>query len=154
MRSSVVVRSLAVLALVVASTASGLAAASAAPAQASPSSGSCTDGIDPTRYPAGENLTVDTVLLRGKPSNTLIELRAHSVFKEHCEWGKLTSGTVGDLVWVDRSYDGGATWAQLGITRVDTGKSNYTPGYAPALMRACGAPVGGRPQDVRCTPWS
>ncbi|MFD2467847.1 hypothetical protein [Amycolatopsis silviterrae] len=154
MRSSVVVRSLAALAVVVASVGSGLAAASAAPAQASPSSGSCEDGIDPTRYPPGENFTVDSVLLRGKPDNTLIELRAHDIFKEHCEWGKLTSGRVGDLVWVDRSYDGGTTWAQLGITRVDTGKSNHTPGYAPGLMRACGLPAGGRPQDVRCTPWS
>jgi hypothetical protein len=80
-----------------------------------------------------------------------IELRANT--SQVCAWGRITSAGVGDLVWVDRSYDGGRTWQQLGITQVAWGNSVYTPAYNDVgrVMRACAKTIVD--PDVVCTGW-
>ncbi|MDX6282148.1 MAG: hypothetical protein QOH03_3219 [Kribbellaceae bacterium] len=82
------------------------------------------------------------------------EVQLRATTDDICAWGRIVAGVPGDTVWVDRSYNGGATWEQLGVTRVETGSSNYTPAYNDAgkLMRACGHP-NGYPGQARCTDW-
>jgi hypothetical protein len=62
-----------------------------------------------------------------------------SIDEPNCAWGRISSARVGDLVWVDRSGDGGRTWRQLSITRVTSGTSAFTGAWTDAgyLMRAC-----------------
>jgi hypothetical protein len=80
-----------------------------------------------------------------------IELRANR--SQVCAWGRVSDGNSGDLVWVDRSYDGGRTWQQLSITRIEFGTSNYTEAFNDVgkLMRACGQ--AWEHFDVACTGW-
>ncbi|MGW5696272.1 glycosyl hydrolase [Streptomyces asiaticus] len=77
-----------------------------------------------------------------------IELRYNGT----CAWGRIF-GSPGDLVWVDRSYDGGRTWSQLSVTKINTGGSNHTDAFNNKgnLMRACGK--AGNYPDVACTIW-
>ncbi|MBI0299767.1 DUF2690 domain-containing protein [Streptomyces sp. PRKS01-29] len=77
-----------------------------------------------------------------------IELRYNGT----CAWGRIF-GSPGDLVWVDRSYDGGRTWNQLSVTKINTGGSNYTDAFNNKgnLMRACGK--ASNYPDVACTTW-
>ncbi|ARQ68876.1 glycosyl hydrolase [Streptomyces marincola] len=77
-----------------------------------------------------------------------IELRYNGT----CSWGRIF-GSPGDLVWVDRSFDGGRTWEQLDPTPINRGGSNYTDAYDNRgnLMRACGK--AGNYPDVACTTW-
>jgi len=96
-----------------------------------------------------------TVYARYVVPPTRVELRANS--NQVCAWGRITSAAVGDLVWVDRSYNGGQTWEQLGITAVTSGTSNFTPAYNDQgkVMRACAALAlaGGGYGYVTCTGW-
>ncbi|WP_163571845.1 glycosyl hydrolase [Fodinicola feengrottensis] len=81
-----------------------------------------------------------------------IELRANT--NNVCGWGRISNGDPGDLVWVDRSYDGGAHWEQLSITTIPTNsRTTFTAAYNDQghLMRACGK-AGNRP-EVACTGW-
>ncbi|GAA2294407.1 glycosyl hydrolase [Streptomyces violaceusniger] len=77
-----------------------------------------------------------------------IELRYNGT----CAWGRIF-GSPGDLVWVDRSYDGGRTWNQLSVTKINTGGSNHTDAFNNKgnLMRACGK--ASNYPDVACTIW-
>ncbi|KRV48347.1 glycosyl hydrolase [Wenjunlia vitaminophila] len=77
-----------------------------------------------------------------------IELRANRT----CAWGRIF-GSPGDLVWVDRSTDGGRTWQQLSITRIETGGGHHTHAFNNQgnLMRACGK--AGNYPEVACTTW-
>jgi hypothetical protein len=81
-----------------------------------------------------------------------IELRATG--DNICAWGRISNGDPGDLVWVDRSTDGGAHWEQLSIQSIPSGsRSTFTDAYNDnrKLMRACGK-AGNRP-EVACTGW-
>lgn len=85
-----------------------------------------------------------------------VELRANA--NQVCAWGRLTQGSSYDLVWVDRSVDGGRTWQQLGITAVPyRSGSAYTPAYNDVnlVMRACAAYGDGLGTywNVKCTGW-
>ncbi|MHC3474991.1 hypothetical protein ACYF6T_40815 [Streptomyces sp. 7R007] len=62
-----------------------------------------------------------------------------SVDEPDCTWGRISNARLGDLVWVDRSSDGGRTWTQLSITRVTSGTSAFTGAWTNAgtWMRAC-----------------
>ncbi len=81
----------------------------------------------------------------------LIELRANT--SEVCAWGRISNGSVGDQVWVDRSTDGGNTWQQLSITTITSGRSVFTDNFndQAKLMRACGK--AGDRVEVACTSW-
>ena len=70
-------------------------------------------------------------------------------------WGAILDGAPGDTVWLDRSFDGGQTWAngsKLGDTTIPSGDTgwrtlmynadNWNTGGV-GLLRACGEPAGG-----------
>ncbi|MET9257853.1 glycoside hydrolase family 76 protein [Streptomyces sp. NPDC003717] len=77
-------------------------------------------------------------------------------------WASVDGGGAGDQVWLDRSMDGGLTWAagsKLGATTVPAGSGGWrtqlynvddwnTQGVG--ALRACGQ-VGGA---IACTPWA
>ncbi|WP_412538410.1 hypothetical protein R8Z50_21460 [Longispora sp. K20-0274] len=81
-----------------------------------------------------------------------IELRANS--NQICAWGRISNGSVGDQVWVDRSYNGGAIWEQLSITTITSGTGTFTDVFNDngKVMRACGK-AGNRPEIVCTKPW-
>ncbi|WP_405668390.1 glycoside hydrolase family 76 protein [Streptomyces sp. NBC_01166] len=77
-------------------------------------------------------------------------------------WASIDNGAAGDEVWLDRSFDGGRTWAdgsRLGNTTVPSGRSGWrTQMYnvddwntqGVGALRACGQASGA----IACTPWA
>jgi predicted alpha-1,6-mannanase (GH76 family) len=77
-------------------------------------------------------------------------------------WASIDNGAAGDEVWLDRSFDGGRTWAagsKLGDTTVPSGRRGWrtlmynvddwnTQGVG--ALRACGLAAGA----IACTPWA
>jgi hypothetical protein len=73
-------------------------------------------------------------------------------------WGSIDNGATGDAVWLDRSWDGGATWEGLlgkaGIPAAWTGTRTLMynvsdpRNHRRGLIRACGDAAG-----VACTDW-
>nr|WP_083977736.1 phospholipase A2 [Herbidospora sakaeratensis] len=67
--------------------------------------------------------------------------------------GRISGGGPGDAVWVDRSWNQGVTWIQLGVTKV---RPFLTSAVTPPMwdryqsLRACGQARGG---PVACTRW-
>jgi predicted alpha-1,6-mannanase (GH76 family) len=79
-------------------------------------------------------------------------------------WGQISGGAAGDTVWLDRSFDGGQTWAsgsQLGDTSIPSGDTGWRTlmynvdnpsAYGVGAVRACGEAVSVSTTIV-CTPW-
>ncbi|WP_328996458.1 glycoside hydrolase family 76 protein [Kribbella sp. NBC_01245] len=79
-------------------------------------------------------------------------------------WGSVGNGSPGDEVWLDRSFDGGRTWAsgsRLGATTVPAGQTGWRTNmynvddwnnHGVGALRACGK-ASDRP-DITCTPWA
>jgi hypothetical protein len=79
-------------------------------------------------------------------------------------WGSTGGGQPGDEVWVDRSFDGGRSWASgsaLGRTSIPAGATQTRTSMfnvddwgarGVGLLRACGK-AGDRPELV-CTAWA
>ncbi len=79
-------------------------------------------------------------------------------------WASIDTGSPGDEVWMDRSFDGGRTWAsgsKIGDTTIPTGQTGWRTGMynnddwanlGVGALRACGK-AGDRP-DIACTPWA
>jgi hypothetical protein len=79
-------------------------------------------------------------------------------------WASIGGGSAGDEVWVDRSFDGGATWAagsRLGATTVPAGATGWrTQMYnvddwnnrGVGATRACGK--AGDRAEIACTAWA
>ncbi|MFJ2511390.1 glycoside hydrolase family 76 protein [Streptomyces griseoviridis] len=79
-------------------------------------------------------------------------------------WASIDNGSPGDEVWLDRSFDGGRSWAsgsRLGDTNVPTGGRGWrTQMYnvddwnndGVGALRACGK--AGDRADIACTPWA
>ncbi|MEU0336446.1 glycoside hydrolase family 76 protein [Streptomyces sp. NPDC006193] len=77
-------------------------------------------------------------------------------------WASIDNGAAGDEVWLDRSFDGGRSWAagsKLGDTAVPSGGRGWrtlmynvddwsTQGVG--ALRACGQAAGA----IACTPWA
>jgi hypothetical protein len=73
-------------------------------------------------------------------------------------WGSIDAGVAGDAVWLDRSWDGGATWdgllgkASIPSTWTGTRTLMYNVSdprnHKRGLIRACGDAAG-----VTCTDW-
>lgn len=105
----------------------------------------CVDGSTPSS--SGAWSPRSTPLWGGR----LIELRYSNATE--CAWGRISSGGLGDEVWVDRSYDNGHTWDQLGITTITSGNSNFTVQYNDhaVVMRACGQVY--LTFEIACTGW-
>ncbi|SFK30192.1 Predicted alpha-1,6-mannanase, GH76 family [Amycolatopsis sacchari] len=78
-------------------------------------------------------------------------------------WAAVSGSAAGDQVWLDRSFDGGRTWAsgsRLGNTTTPSGYSGWRTlmynvddwnNRGVGLLRACGQPVGG---GITCTGWA
>lgn len=91
-------------------------------------------------------------------------LTLHFDDRDAMGWAALDSGSPGDEVWLDRSFDGGRTWAggsRLGNTSVPAGQTgrrtlmyNVDDWAARGVgaLRACGK--AGDRTDIACTPWA
>ncbi|WET80811.1 glycoside hydrolase family 76 protein [Amycolatopsis sp. QT-25] len=78
-------------------------------------------------------------------------------------WGGITGGDPGDEVWLDRSFDGGRTWAgdsRIGDTKIPAGQRGWRTlmfnvddpaTHRFGALRACGK-AGNRP-EIACTSW-
>ena len=107
------------------------------------------DGKDPAAFNSGHINTARAKTQFGR----LIELRFDTT--NRCAWGKISNGSVGDQIWVDRSFDHGRTWQpQLGFTTIQSGRDTHTREYddAGVVMRACGK-AGNRAQIACTDPW-
>ncbi|HCT80785.1 MAG TPA: glycosyl hydrolase [Micromonosporaceae bacterium] len=79
-------------------------------------------------------------------------------------WASIANGSPGDEVWLDRSFDGGRSWAtgsRLGATKVPAGASGWRTlmfnvddwnNRGVGALRACGK-AGDRP-EIACTAWA
>jgi hypothetical protein len=134
-------------ALVLASLAGTAAIATpASAAEALPAAVACHDGVDPSLF-SGTAQTPRATILFGRT----IQLRYNT---NHCVWGRILNGSVGDQVWVDRSLDLGSTWqSKRASATITSGTSAYTFALNDlgVVSRACGK-AGNRP-DIACTDW-
>ena len=79
-------------------------------------------------------------------------------------WAAIIDGAPGDTAWMDRSWDGGQTWAsgsQLGDTTIPSGENQWRTlmynvddpsAFGVGAVRACGEAVTVSTTIV-CTPW-
>ncbi|MFE2427484.1 glycoside hydrolase family 76 protein [Streptomyces sp. NPDC059373] len=79
-------------------------------------------------------------------------------------WASISNGSPGDEVWLDRSFDGGRTWAsgsKLGDTTVPSGQGGWRTlmynvddwnNLGVGALRACGK--AGDRSEIACTPWA
>jgi predicted alpha-1,6-mannanase (GH76 family) len=78
-------------------------------------------------------------------------------------WAVVGGGAAGDQVWLDRSFDGGRTWAsgsKLGATKTPSGNTGWRTlmynsddwnNKGIGLLRSCGEPTGST--AITCTGW-
>ncbi len=79
-------------------------------------------------------------------------------------WASIDTGSAGDEVWLDRSFDGGRSWSsgsKLGDTTVPSGQSGWRTlmynvddwnNQGVGALRACGK--AGDRAEIACTPWA
>ncbi|MGW0966440.1 glycoside hydrolase family 76 protein [Streptomyces sp. NPDC002516] len=128
------------------------AAAAARPAASAQVCSLYCDTLDPSKA-AQETFPVPDVNLNGRL------LRLHVDDGDGMAWASIDRGTPNDAVWLDRSWDGGATWEGLlgkaAVPATWTGTRTlmynlYAPaGHRRGLLRACGDAQG-----VTCTGWA
>ncbi|MFD5831395.1 glycoside hydrolase family 76 protein [Lentzea sp. NPDC060358] len=109
------------------------------------------DTLDPSRA-AQETFPVPEKQLNGR------RVVLHVSDRDGMAWGSIDNGVTGDSVWLDRSWDGGASWEGLlgrasipgSWTGTRTLMYNVTDpvGHRRGLLRACGDAAG-----VTCTDW-
>ncbi|MFE6764699.1 glycoside hydrolase family 76 protein [Streptomyces sp. NPDC057689] len=129
------------------------------PAAAAPEAAVCNkycDARDPALSPQERVPVTATVSSR--------TIALHIDDTDAMGWGSIDNGGEGDHVWLDRSMDGGRTWAsgsKLGDTAVPAGGRGWrTQMYnvddwntqGVGALRACGQPAGGG--AIACTPWA
>ncbi|GAA1731396.1 glycoside hydrolase family 76 protein [Streptomyces yatensis] len=119
--------------------------------------GTSCDGADPATA-AGDDRPVPNTSLFGRT------ISLHVDQKNAMAWGVIESGGAGDEIWLDRSWDNGATWPEgssLGRTSVAPGKTTTrTAMFATrdprglmfgGAVRACGREAAH--QEGACTAW-
>ncbi|MFJ8135024.1 glycoside hydrolase family 76 protein [Streptomyces sp. NPDC096013] len=109
------------------------------------------DTLDPSRA-RQETFPVPDKTLNGRV------VRLHVSDADDMAWASIDGGTTGDAVWLDRSWDGGATWdgllgkASVPSTWTGTRTLMYNitdpRDHRRGLVRACGDAAG-----VGCTNW-
>ncbi|WP_370938615.1 glycoside hydrolase family 76 protein [Amycolatopsis sp. cg13] len=109
------------------------------------------DPLDPSRA-AQESFPLPDKDINGRV------LRLHVSDQDGMAWASIDNGRTGDAVWLDRSWDGGATWdgllgkASIPDTWTGTRTLMYNltdpVGHRRGLLRACGDA-----QAVACTAW-
>ncbi|HEY2240638.1 MAG TPA: hypothetical protein VGI21_17700, partial [Streptosporangiaceae bacterium] len=114
------------------------------------------DGRDPAVASGDRNAATATVWSR------VIEL--HIADGDDMAWGSIDDGSPTDEVWLDRSFDGGQTWAngsKLGDTTIPSGDTGWRTlmynidnpsAQGVGAVRACGK--AGNRAEIACTPWS
>ncbi|MFC1402564.1 MULTISPECIES: glycoside hydrolase family 76 protein [Streptacidiphilus] len=115
------------------------------------------DGTDPAQA-AGDVQPVASTTLYGRT------IRLHVDQKNAMAWASIDTGGAGDEIWLDRSWDGGATWpdgSSLGRTSTPSGATGTrTAMYATrdprgllygGAVRACGREASH--QQGSCTAW-
>ena len=114
------------------------------------------DGRDPALSPQDRAPVTATLFSRS--------IALHLDDTDAMGWASLDNGSPGDEVWLDRSFDGGRSWAsgsRLGDTTVPTGRTGWrTLMYnvdnwnadGVGALRACGK--AGDRTDIVCTPWA
>ncbi|MEV8373464.1 glycoside hydrolase family 76 protein [Kribbella sp. NPDC056861] len=110
------------------------------------------DTLDPSRAQE-ETFPVAEKVLNGR------RIVLHVSDKDAMGWASIDNGSTGNAVWLDRSWDGGATWD--GLLGKATIPSSWTgtrtlmynqadpAGHRRGLIRACGDASG-----VVCTDWA
>ncbi|MFD0653765.1 hypothetical protein ACFQ2Y_40030 [Streptomyces malaysiensis subsp. malaysiensis] len=120
--------------------------------------GTSCDGADPATA-AGDDRPVPSTTLFGRT------ISLHVDQKNAMAWGVIENGGAGDEIWLDRSWDGGATWPEgssLGRTGVPSGRTTTrTAMFATrdpgglmfgGAVRACGREA--THQEGSCTAWA
>jgi predicted alpha-1,6-mannanase (GH76 family) len=127
--------------------------------------------------PAGANSSVcniwcdvrDPALARGdrQPVSATVwsrQIVLHVSDPDDMTWASIDNGSPTDEVWLDRSWDGGQSWAdgsKLGDTFIPSGSRGWRTlmynvdnpsGHQVGAVRACGK-AGNRP-EIACTPWA
>src|SRR5689334_7475283 len=114
------------------------------------------DARDPALSPADRSPVSTTVFGR--------RIGLHLDDADAMGWAAIDNGNPGDEVWLDRSFDGGRTWAsgsKLGDTTIPAGNRGWRTlmynnddwnATGVGALRACGK-AGDRP-DIACTPWA
>jgi predicted alpha-1,6-mannanase (GH76 family) len=113
------------------------------------------DGRDPADATGDRDAATATVWSR------VIEL--HISDGDDMAWGSIDNGSPTDEVWMDRSFDGGQTWAngsKLGDTTIPSGDTGWRTlmynidnpsAQGVGAVRACGK--AGNRTEIACTPW-
>ena len=114
------------------------------------------DGRDPGLAPA------DRVPVTASLYGRTFQLHVNDT--DAMAWGSVGNGQAGDEVWLDRSFDGGRSWAdnsRLGATSVPAGSTGWRTGQfnvddwganGVGALRVCGK-AGDRP-EIACTAWA
>jgi len=114
------------------------------------------DGRDPSAAPS-ERVPVSTSIYSRS-------IQLHIDDNDAMGWASIDNGNPGDEVWLDRSFDGGATWAsgsKLGDTSTPSGSRGWRTlmynvddwnNTGVGALRACGK-AGDRP-EIACTAWA
>ncbi|WP_436535357.1 glycoside hydrolase family 76 protein [Actinoplanes sp. HUAS TT8] len=128
----------------------------AAPAPAATVCNRYCDGRDPASAPADR-----VAVTSGLYGRTF---RLHVNDTDAMAWATIDGGQAGDEVWLDRSFDGGRTWAgdsRLGGTTIPAGATGWrTAQYnvddwntdGVGALRACGK--AGDRTEISCTSWA
>jgi hypothetical protein len=109
-------------------------------------------GLDPARAKS------DDAHLTATQWNRLLTLHVSAV--DGMAWASIDDGKLGDEVWIDRSFDGGATWEpQIADVTIPSGFTGWRTlmrfldtSRGVGRLRACGK-AGDRP-EIACTAWS
>ena len=113
------------------------------------------DTRDPALAPGDRLAATATVWSR--------QITLHFDDADDMAWANIADGSPTDEVWLDRSFDGGQTWAsgsKLGDTTIpsdDTGwrtlmyNVDNPSAYGVGAVRACGK--AGNRTEIACTPW-
>ncbi|MFJ6562278.1 glycoside hydrolase family 76 protein [Streptomyces sp. NPDC091412] len=120
--------------------------------------GASCDGADPATA-AGDEQPVPATTLFGRAISLHMDQRGGMA------WGVIGNGGAGDEIWLDRSWDEGATWSEgssLGRTSVPSGRTGTrTAMFATrdprgllygGAVRACGREAAH--QEGSCTAWA
>lgn len=120
--------------------------------------GSSCDGADPAGA-AGDDRPVPATTLFGRT------VSLHMDHDNGMAWGVIENGGAGDEIWIDRSWDGGATWTEgssLGRASIPSGAAaTRTVMFAVrdprgllhgGAVRACGREAAH--QEGSCTAWA
>ncbi|WP_212754491.1 DUF2961 domain-containing protein [Nakamurella aerolata] len=111
------------------------------------------DGRDPAL--AGADRTAVSTSVWGR------SITLHLNDTDAMGWANIANGDPGDQVWIDRSFNNGATWEQLGVTSIPAGGSSWrtlmynNDNWATAgvgALRACGK--AGNRTEIACTEWA